>query len=196
MCRFIESICSIDGELFHLPYHQQRVDRTFRTFFKRTPHDLSAILGEVPDRGKHKCRVVYSENHCQVTYHAYQPRHIGSLQVVESTTIDYTYKSEDREALTRLYEYRGQADDVLIVKNGKCTDSYFANLAFYDGKSWLTPDTPLLEGVRRQALLDCGQLVAAPIAVGDIRQFEKVSLINAMLDLGEVSVPVSSISFG
>jgi 4-amino-4-deoxychorismate lyase len=84
-------------------------------------------------------------------------------------------------------------DDILILQNGYLTDASYANLAFFDGKIWYTPRTPLLAGVRRQFLLDSGRIQTADIRKDDLPSFTSVSLINAMIDLDLVTVPVSRI---
>ena len=79
------------------------------------------------------------------------------------------------------------------MKNNLVTDSYYANLAFYDGSNWLTPKSYLLPGVKRQYLLEMGLISEIEISLVDIQSFQKISLINAMLNLGEIEIPVSSI---
>ena len=52
----------------------------------------------------------------------------------------------------------------------------------------------LLEGTRRQSLLDVGRIQARPIRVEDIGHFQRVLLVNAMIGLeDEISVPVVNI---
>ena len=72
------------------------------------------------------------------------------------------------------------------------TDSYYTNLAFWDGTSWVTPKSHLLNGIKRTHLIQQGQLKEQPITASDIFKFEKVSLINAMLNLDEVVLPINS----
>ena len=57
-----------------------------------------------------------------------------------------------------------------------------------------TPDTCLLEGTRRQSLLDVGRIQARPIRVEDIGHFQRVLLVNAMIGLEDaIRVPVVNI---
>jgi 4-amino-4-deoxychorismate lyase len=53
----------------------------------------------------------------------------------------------------------------------------------------------LLNGVKRQALLASGVLIEKTITIDDLAQYECVSLINAMLDPGEVVVPITNIIY-
>ena len=189
MCRFIESICCLEGKAQLIDLHQERVNRTFLEFFPQyIPIKLSDIVQNIPAKGKYKCRVEYSFGLHSIEFKFYQTPSIHSLQVVQSDSIEYEYKSTKREELDRIFEQRGLADDIIIVKNGRVTDSYFANLVFFDGKKWWTPDRPLLQGIKRQSLINLGLLKTKKIFKKDLSTFQKVSLINAMLDLGEVEV--------
>ena len=109
--------------------------------------------------------------------------------------ISYGYKYLNRSELEALYKLRGSCDDILIVKEGCLSDSYYANIAFWDGRDWFTPDTPLLPGTMRAALLDQGLLQVARIVPGDMKNFQKIRLINAMNDLNEGSeIPMDKIT--
>ncbi|MDP4679721.1 MAG: aminotransferase class IV [Cyclobacteriaceae bacterium] len=194
MSRFIESICCIDGKIQNLALHQSRVDGTFKHFYSQSPIQLGEIIKNVPIIGKHKCRIVYDASNVEIEFQSYPKRHINTLKVVEGSHIDYDFKYEDRTELRSLFEQREDCDDILIVKNGLFNDSYFANLALFDGKKWFTPKSPLLKGVRRQALLNEERISEHDISVDDINLYSKVSLINAMLDLGEVIVSIDYVT--
>ena len=49
-------------------------------------------------------------------------------------------------------------DEVIIEKNGYLTDTTIANIAFFDGKQWFTPEKPLLKGTMRAKLIEEGFL--------------------------------------
>lgn len=195
MSQFIESISCINGELQLLELHQARVNRSFFTNYGllARPLKLSRVIRQIPRQGYFKCRVVYDKENFEATFAPYTTPKINSLQIVEGGAIDYRYKYANRSGLEKLFAQRKEADDIIIVKDGMITDSYFANLAFFDGEEWWTSDKPLLEGVRRQSLLDQGMLQKTNITLGDLVKYEKVSLVNAMLDLGEVVVDLTDI---
>jgi len=69
----------------------------------------------------------------------------------------------------------------LIVKNGEVTDASFANIVFYDGKKWVTPKNPLLQGTQRAWLLDSGMITEAIITPGDLPGFIEARIINSMI---------------
>lgn len=197
MFQFIESICFIDGKPRLLDYHQKRVNETFSKFFPdHTAHDLSALIPCIPDSEKYKCRVVFDATTFDVEFIRYRLKDINSLKIVEPNMhIDYSYKKFDRSCLDDFYEQRSYRDDILIINRGKVSDSYYANLVFYDGDQWFTSDTPLLNGVKRQHLLSNGTISEIEIQKNDIHKYQKVSLINAMIDLGEIVIPTAQIEF-
>lgn len=189
MCQFVETICIENGKPRNLSYHVQRLNLTMRTFFPESKaigeHEL---LTDIPNvQGLQKARVVYDENGItERSFAPYSIRKINSIAIVEGNDISYSWKSTDRTALMRLREKAPDYDEVIIIKNGCVTDTSYTNLCFFDGKEWLTPDTPLLRGTMRQKLLDEGIIREARILKSDLHKFQSVSLINAMMPLGEL----------
>ena len=102
------------------------------------------------------------------------------------------FKFANRLELNALLS-ESQHDEVIIVKDGKITDSSYSNLVFYNGENWITPDTYLLNGVRRKHLLDQEKIREQPIRAEELERFEKACLINAMLDLGELEISMDCI---
>ena len=189
MYRFVEYICYNDAQLHHLSVHQYRLNRNFDHFFpEAAPFNLANILPEYELKGKHKIRVEYDDQGYFIDIAPYVNPDIRSLATVVSDEVYYPYKSLERVQLDDLWDQKGDADDIIIVRDGLVTDSYYANLAFYRNGKWFTPETPLLKGVRRQVLLDSGRIIPRVIKQTELHEFEKVSLINAMLDLEEVVV--------
>ena len=141
-----------------------------------------------------KARVVYGEKGIEdLSYSPYTVRHVHSLALMQADTIDYTYKSAGREPLNCLFALRGACDDILIVKQGLLTDTSIANIALSDGTHWYTPAHPLLKGTKRAALLEEGILQEKDIRPEDLPSFSTVRLFNAMIDWGELELPVRNI---
>ena len=195
MSRFIESICCIDGKVKNLELHQRRVNQVVKAHFKGYSIDLSEEIRDVPAVGKYKLRVIYDQDIRMTEYVAYTPKTTGSIRLVDGGTIDYSYKYEKRTELDHLFEQRDGCDDILIIKNGLITDAYYSNVALFDGSKWYTPSFPLLNGIKRQFLLAAGELIERNILQSEISDYEKISLINAMLDLGEIEVSSDNIQF-
>jgi 4-amino-4-deoxychorismate lyase len=133
MCRLLETIQVKNGRLRHLPYHQRRFNAARRTLWGLPETDLAARIN-VPERlgpGPHKCRVVYGPEVKSVAFEPYVPRAIRSLRLVEGGRIDYCFKYADRRALQALFDQRAGCDDILIVQEGKLTDTSYSNIALY-----------------------------------------------------------------
>ena len=178
---FIETIRIENGKPAHLPYHQARFDRTRRHHYpKAAVIDLAAAITPPDIDGILKCRILYDREILKIDYTPYTPRPVRTLELVESD-IDYAFKYADRAALDALFAQRGDADDILIVKNGRVTDTTIANIAFLKNGVWYTPDTPLLPGTTRARLLDEGRLTPVTVTPDVLDTFESFALLNAMI---------------
>ena len=195
MCRCIETIRIEDGRVWQLDYHQRRVDTTRSELFPGSdPLPLRhAVPSVLPDSGLYKLRVTYAETLINVEVVAYQRRPLRSLVCVIDDTIDYRFKWADRSDLQRLLAQRGEADEIIIVRRGRVTDSSYSNLVLRQGKRWVTPDTPLLAGTMRASLLDKGTITAAPVQLDRLARYSHVALINAMNPLGTLVVPMDAV---
>ena len=176
-----ETIKIVDGEPLHLHYHQQRVEKALRTLGFHNKFDLQDYLNP-PKKGIYRCKIIYNETILRVEYFPYQLSSVDSLKLLYCDTIKYSLKYENRDELNRLFELRGECDDILIVKNSLLTDTSKANIALYDGSKWLTPADPLLCGTTRSRLLDENKIFKKTLHVSDIRNFGKVAVLNAMVD--------------
>ena len=172
----------------NLDRHVARMNKSRRELFSCTDEvDAAAVLAglSIPADGVWKLRVVYGvkiERH-ELTRYVVQP--VRSLKLVHDDTIEYSHKNEDRSAIDALMAQRSGCDNILIVKNGCVTDSAYANIAFSDGGEWFTPDTPLLAGIQRAALIAEGKLKERRIRTEDLKRYHNAMLINAMLRWGD-----------
>lgn len=185
MCRLVESIKVQDGRLLNIEWHNKRFNKARNEAFGLTEVlDLAQVIciPETANVGIYKCRVLYSEFIQEIQFEAYSPRQIKTLKLVYSDTIDYHLKYEDRAALAELVAQKGDADDILIVKDGCITDTSFSNIAFFDGKQWYTPNTYLLNGSKREQLLANGTLLETRITPTDLSKYCDCRMINAMLE--------------
>ncbi|WP_158561337.1 aminotransferase class IV [Emticicia sp. C21] len=175
--------------MHNLAYHNQRVKQSRRDLLGINENpDLEKLI-HIPDwigEGIYRCRVSYKEEIEKIEFFEYHFKHPKTIQFVEDTSITYPYKYEDRSQFQQVLAQNPKTDDVFILHNSYLTDATFANIAFFDGQDWLTPDTPLLKGTKRQYLLDNKILKEATIKVEDLEHFKKLSLINAMRDLNIV----------
>jgi 4-amino-4-deoxychorismate lyase len=197
MCLLVESIKIVDGIPMNLEYHNARMNASRGALFSDASRIELEKEIEVPASyrsGLVKCRVEYRTRIERIEFESFEFWNVKSLKLVCDDSIEYSHKFLDRSSITALYALRGNADDILIVKNGLITDTSRANVALFDGERWHTPARPLLRGTKRQKLIDSGQLIETEIAPRDLRSYKTISCINAMRELGEISIDISSIS--
>jgi 4-amino-4-deoxychorismate lyase len=176
----LETIRIENGDIYNLPYHQARSDRSRKVLFGTTDTlSLSSVI-QPPSDGLYRCRILYGREVHSVEYTPYLPKKIQRLQII-SSDISYDHKYADRSGLEALLQQCRDSDDILIEKEGYLTDTSIANIAFYNGKQWLTPETPLLHGTMRQSLIDSGFLQTAKIKKEEIESYSHVALMNAMI---------------
>ena len=186
MCRLVETICLKDGKLLNIFYHNKRFNETRKKLFNTTDFiDLEKIIKI--ERGlyykTYKVRVLYRNQIEEVQFLPYELTQKRTLKILHCDEVEYSYKYEDRSQLDRLFGNRGECDDILIIKKGFITDSYIANIVFFDGDKWITPSTPLLKGTKRQYLIDNGIVREEELKLKDLRLFKGFYLINAFFDL-------------
>ena len=177
----LETIRIVNGEPLHLDYHQQRVETALKTLGFENRFDLKEYI-DPPKNGVYRCKIIYNETALTTEYFPYQFSPINSLKLIHYDEIDYSLKYENREMLNKLFELRGECDDILIVKNSLLTDTSKANIALYDGSKWITPSHPLLHGTTRSRLLDENKISEKILHVSDIDNFSEVAVLNAMVD--------------
>ncbi len=198
MCRLIESIRCLNGRLYNMPYHLQRMNRARKELFGSTTSihlHREIAKHNIPEKGLYKCRVLYKQAIEHIEFVAYQMREIRSLKLVYSNDISYPFKYEQRENLARLFSLRQACDDILIVKNNCITDTSYSNIVFFDGKQWITPAAYLLNGTQRQSLLAKGKIKEYKITVSDLSEFKHAKIINAMMPLTKTNpkIPIKAI---
>lgn len=181
---FSEVIKVNNSTFCNLPLHVARVRETTRHFFGE-PLELMISNQDIPKTvgmGLVKCRIIYARTVQSIEFTPYTRRKIGSMALVCSNDIDYRYKSTNRSIFSSLFAYSG-SDEILIVKNGRITDSSFSNVVFEDATGFYTPSFCLLPGVKRAALLQEMRIKLRDIMVSDISSYSRLYLINAMIDL-------------
>ncbi|MCD8193100.1 MAG: aminotransferase class IV family protein [Tannerellaceae bacterium] len=194
MSPYVESLRIEEGRIFHVEFHNRRMNATRQELFGVIDKiDLRDWIDPAGYIARTKCRVLYKETVEQVEYQRYQLRTIRTLRLVNSDTIDYRYKTADRSELDKLAALRGDADEILIVRHGLLTDTSFANIALWNGTAWITPATPLLQGTHRAALLEKGELVLGDIPVSALSRYERIRIFNAMIGFGEIELPVTNL---
>lgn len=186
MCQLLETIKVENGRAFNLDYHNQRLNAARRELYPGCePIDLSPII-DIPDScrtGLYRCRVVYSIQIETVEFIPQVARQFTRLKLVTDNTIDYHLKYADRSRLNRLLEQKGDADEIIIVRQDELTDCSIGNLVFRDRHGWWTPAQPLLRGTQRERLLREGLIGEKIIRPTDLPAYSDAGIINAFFDL-------------
>ncbi|MEO1784109.1 aminotransferase class IV [Thermodesulfobium sp. 4217-1] len=195
MCQFIETIKLYNSSYLNLEYHQKRVNAAQKEFFGKCNIDIESVLPnqENYNNGRFKCRIIYGRGVESISIDSYSIRKIDSLKLMSANEIEYSYKFFDREVFDNLKKHIKSSEEILIIKNNFVTDTSYSNIALYKNGIWHTPESYLLNGTKRQFYLDKGIIKETEITVDKIVAYEKVCLINSMLDLGEICMDVKNI---
>ncbi len=175
---FFETVKCDDGIAYNLEYHCQRIARTIMINI-----NLHEYILPISDDFL-KCKVLYDKyGVLDVLYEPYIKRLIKSFKIIYDDKIEYKHKSLNRDAINALYAKKGDADEIIIVKNGWVTDTSIANIAIFDGTNWLTPKMPLLRGTTQERLVHDKELIQANISVDMLKKAKKIAVLNAMVDM-------------
>ena len=189
MSLLFETIRLQNRKLHNLAYHNQRMEQSRRDLLGIDEKIELVEHIRIPDwigEGMYRCRVSYRKEIEKIDFFEYRFSHPAIIQLIENPGLTYPYKFEDRRQFQQVLSENPGANDAIITHYGCLTDATFANVAFFDGKDWLTPDVPLLKGTKRQYLLENKILIATSIRVEHLKDFRQLSLINAMRDLNIV----------
>lgn len=167
--QFVETIKIVNGKTQALAYHQERMERTICKFFpslcNASMPSLEKLINPTESMDFYKARVVYGEQGVEAV--EYAPYFIRNINSLQVV-----------------------ADDT-ITYGYKSTD----RSRLFDGKHWVTPRHPLLPGTKRAALLDMGMIQEADITLEDLRNANKVSLFNAMIEFGKREIAMENVHF-
>lgn len=198
MTLLVETIKIFNGRRYNLDGHESRVRRSRKRLF-----GVNSKIGLkkkiiVPDKFKSglvKCRVIYGKEIENIEFSPYSIRNISSSKIVISDYIEYPDKLINRSELTKLYHLKQECDEIIIVKNGFVTDSFYYNLVFEKEGRYYTPKHPLLLGTQRQYLLSKNAVIPINIGVEDILYYKKIHFINALTQIGQCTMNTSNIVF-
>ena len=183
---FLETLKIVDGCFVRPEAHRQRMIATLSET-GNLPREIPVFADrDIPQNfrsGTVKCRCRYTAQSHDLSFQSYTPLRPRSLQMVDGTGIDYHLKYADRSALNRMLSHRGESDEILIVQHGEITDTSYSNIVLFDGENYVTPRACLLNGTKRQHLLTTRRIREAVVTPDNIRNYTRIYLINAMIDL-------------
>ncbi len=175
---YFETIKCEDYDIYNIHYHNKRVSDTI---YKNI--DLNEYI-YAPNEKLLKCKVIFNEEGIkEVSFKEYKKRDIKSFKLIYDDNINYSKKSLNRVNLDNLFKQKEDADEIIIVKDNYITDTSIANIAIFDGISWLTPKKPLLLGTTRARLLEEKEIYEANITVNMLLKSKKIALLNAMVGM-------------
>lgn len=192
MYRLVESISLRNKDVENLEYHQWRLNRTAGKLcpdLDISKHSLWDYINKQDlssySDSHYKIRILYSLTETSISFNtfqcnAYKTKDTRFALLRHSDLIEYSYKWENRQELTKLVGVLPAQHDALIVKQGFFSDASASNICFYDGTKWFTPGQCLLPGTMRQQLLEKGLLIKEDIRPRELKLFKKISLINAL----------------
>jgi len=198
MVRLIESIRITNGRISLLNLHEDRCNQARAKLWNLTEAIKLRKKMTIPKNyqdGLVKCRIVYSQEIEEISFQKYQIRSINKIKIIQSDTITYPFKFEDRKELDDLFGNKMDCDEIMIVKNGLVTDAYYYNYVFQKGKEYFTPQQSLLEGVMRSSLILQKKIIKKDIFAAEIKEFDAIHLINAMTPLGKIVLKPNQIIF-
>lgn len=197
MERLLETFCLLDGELLNLPFHKARVEWSlgeecsFLSIIEAVYREAKR-LGAT--HGKWRASVTYSGDGVEgIRLIPYQLPQITGFQLIDIQENFYAKKWADR---TRFDQYKAalpQGIEPIFVLDGKVTDTSFTNIIVERNGLLDTSDTPLLQGTKRHKLLTEKSIQAVHLGAEELSTYDRIHLINAMVDPGELIFPTSAI---
>ena len=173
---FFETVKCKDEEVFNLNYHNQRISRTIGMNI-----DLQEYIYP-PNDQLLKCKVIYNQDEVlNIEFTHYKPRIINSFKIIVDDTIEYNYKSLNRNKIDNLYAKKEDCDEIIIIKNGYITDTSIANIAILENDIWITPKKPLLKGTTLDRLINLNYIKQQDITLNQLLQTPKIAIMNAMI---------------
>lgn len=185
MYPLFESIQIKNGEILNPSYHQERFRNSYLQYFNSEPlYKLleNVIIPKNYRKGIVKLRIKYDATVKFSEFGHYTKKNIRTLRLVDGKNVNYVHKFSDRKALDQLWSLRNDCDDVLIIKDGFITDTWYANIVFFDGSQWITPNTYLLNGTCRSRLIQKGMIKEIEVRPSNLKDFTGFKIINAMMD--------------
>lgn len=191
MCLFFETIKVVDGEIQNLNYHLNRIYNTQTAHYKKS--NISEIekffeYFKHQENGTFKLKIIYSTTIKKTEITPYKLLIKNKLKFFEKSNLQYRFKFFDRSELVSIEKQLAENELGIVVQNQYLTDATYGNIVLWDGENYLTPNTTLLNGTKRQKYLDEGVIKIDTIKIHNLNKYKKLYLINSMIDLGEIEI--------
>ncbi|MDR2461430.1 MAG: hypothetical protein LBE38_11755 [Deltaproteobacteria bacterium] len=192
----LETLKLKGGKYYNVPQHMGRIERAYAELLGSKPDfELKVILPPPPDDGFYRVRVPYpNKTGIKVEIIPYSFPKVKTLKIVYNEDLEYSFKYLDRGGLAKIKEGIKE-DDFVICRKGSLTDTSVSNVVLENEEGYYTPLGFLLDGVKRNLLIESGKVKVCPIGPGDVKKYRKLYFINAMIDLEDnISVLTENIT--
>jgi len=182
-----ETMLVSEGKIKNLNLHIKRAKKSAKYFkWKFNENEWLNLQEKLPYKENLRMRVTYNQKGIkEIELFKIKKRNFNKFKVVE-INFNYFLKKKNRSNFEKIKQKHPSFDEFILIKNHLVTDSTISNLAFFDGKKWLTPKYPLLFGTKREELINKNFLQEANIKLADLKYFKKMALINAILGFYEI----------
>lgn len=209
--RFLETVRLQDGSIQNADLHFSRMQNTLSHFFpdsKFFDPFTSLTIPRHARKGRVRMRIVYGDTILKIEFFDYHIKNIQRLQPILLEHFDYSFKYEDRSFFDSVSRSLPEDTEPLFIQNGLVTDTTYSNVLFETHDRFDTPSSPLLAGTKRRQLLEThkpknkpferGTILEKPVVekkipLPEIRNYQRIHLINAMMDPGELVLPIDRI---
>lgn len=193
----LETFCLEDGNLLHLKYHEDRIrwstgqEIDISLFTEAIKSDPSYTLAQ---RGKWRVSVTYSPSSLlSIHFVPYQVPEIGLLKPITIEENYYPYKWADRSQFESIKRELPRGTEPLFILDGLVTDTSFTNVVLEKDGQLFTPKSYLLKGTKRSYLLDKGIIQECNITLENLRHYDTIHLVNAMLSPHQRTLPIEAV---
>lgn len=142
-----------------------------------------------------KCRIIYDYDILSVSFSSYTIRDIESIAIAQADETSYPYKYHERSNLSAIRDQYRDFDEVIMVRDGLLTDAYYYNIVLKIDGDYLTPRLPLLKGIMRAKLIANQRVIPKDLTLEDLKVSDKIYLVNALTNLGQITLTPSNITF-
>ncbi|OGU56343.1 MAG: hypothetical protein A2X64_02035 [Ignavibacteria bacterium GWF2_33_9] len=199
MFPLFETILLQNSKLHNPEFHLERISSSRKKLWnKKDTADIQKIFSEFDPKlvenyqseKKYKFKLSYDEKNAEYSVQLYKTRKINRLIALNADEIEYSLKYTNRLFFENLLFNNDISinTELIIIQKGFATDATYANLVFELDGEFFTPTNYILPGTKRAKYLKEKVITEREIRAGEINNFEKIHLINAMLNLGEITI--------
>ena len=181
MIKLLETIRVENKKALHLNYHNRRLNSSRKKLFGLSKEiKIEDFIPTISDSKIYRLRVIYSKEIEKVELIPYQKKIPKTFRLVEFDG-DYSFKYLNRDKFESLKRDNQDVDELILVKDGKLTDTTITNIALLIGNCWFTPKYPLLKGTTRERFLNNQTLKLKDLYPEDLKRAKRVAVLNAMI---------------